>query len=201
MDENLTDFYSIPGRLLLDTSILNLLQDEGEFIFEGYLPEGVNESDVPAELIALRHIFQGNQRASFQFLVSPLTFAELSNEKNLERSMRRVLWAFEMLNVWLEMLETTGDRISDGGTVRHRFKLSEDLQSLEKRLMDIEDFRQDPIDRLLLLQYKMGSCDAFLTLDERTIGSHRDQLSPLGFLILKPSQLLEIIKPWIAIWH
>lgn len=39
-------FQSLPGRLLMDTCVLNLLQDEGEYIFEGQLPTDVQRKDL-----------------------------------------------------------------------------------------------------------------------------------------------------------
>jgi hypothetical protein len=66
----------------------------------------------------LRRIFQVNERAAFQFLVSPLTFAELANAKDAGSCWRRLQWAVDVLDVWFVMLEETGDRASDGGTVR-----------------------------------------------------------------------------------
>jgi len=200
MGDALESFESLPGRLLLDTSVLNLLQDEGEYIFEGQLPEHIEEDDLNPDWGALRHIFKVNERASFQFLVSPLTFAELANQKDMLLSQRRLLWALDVLDVWLIMLEETGDREANGGTVRHRFKLTPDLQELESRLMQIPDFRRDPFDRLLLVQYRMGNCDAFLTTDERTICRHKDELSALGINVLRPSEFWERLKPWAALW-
>ncbi len=193
-------FLSLPGRLLLDTCILNLLQDEGGYIFEGELPNGCDEKDVPLDLRALRLIFTVNQRASFQFVVSPITFAELANERDMPRSQRRVSWALDVLDVWLIMLEETGDRVAKGGTVRHRFKLTKELQELEERLMQIADFRCDPLDRLLMLQYKMGNCDAFLTSDRNTIWRHQTRLAKEGIQVLTPSEFWDLLKPYAAIW-
>ena len=116
-------------------------------------------------------------------------------------SQRRLFWVLDVLDVWLVMLEETGDRISEGGTVRHRFKLPPELQEFEQHLLTIPDFRRDPFDRLLLVQYKMGNCDAFLTLDCNTICRHKDWLSAQGIRVLRPSEFLEILKPWATIWY
>jgi len=194
-------FASIPGRLLMDTCVLNLLQDEGAYVFEGELPPGCTEADVTPDLQALRWIFQVNQRASFQFFVSPITFAELANETDMLLSQRRISWALDVLDVWLTMLEETGDRKAEGGTVRHRFKLPPDLQQFETRLMQIPDFRRDPLDRLLMLQYKMGNCDAFLTVDRGTILRHRESLATEGTRVLTPSEFWQILKPYAALWY
>jgi hypothetical protein len=93
MTDALEKFVSIPGRLLIDTCILNLLQDEGEYIFEGIVPDEYGDNDIPHDLSALRSIFKVNERASFQFLVSPITFADLANEKEMLISQNRLLIA------------------------------------------------------------------------------------------------------------
>jgi hypothetical protein len=194
-------FLSIPGRLLLDTCVLNTIQDEGAYIFEGEIPKGMTEAEIPEDLKALRYIFQVNERAAFQFLVSPLTFAELANAKDIMWNWRRIKWAFDVLDVWLIVLEETGDRVVEGGTVRHRFKLTEELQELESRLMSNPDLRRDPFDRLLLIQYKMGNCDAFLTVDRNTIWRHKEWLLNEGIKVLTPSDFWAELKPYAAIWY
>ena len=67
--------------------------------------------------------------------------------------------------------------------------------------MEISDFRRDPLDRLLLIQYKMGNCDAFLTMDQNTIWKHRKFLKSLDIIVLKPSEFWEILKPWAVLWY
>jgi len=195
------DYLSLPGRLLLDTCVLNIIQDEGAYIFEGEIPKGLTECEIPEDLKALRYIFQVNERAAFQFLVSPLTFAELANATDIFRNWQRIRWALDVLDVWLIVLEETGDRKREGGTVQHRFKLTEELQELESRLMSNSDFRCDPFDRLLLIQYKMGNCDAFLTVDRNTIWRHRDWLLNEGIKVLSPSDFWAALKPYAALWY
>jgi hypothetical protein len=201
MNDAFDKFKEIPGRLLLDTCVLNLLQDEGEYIFEGQVPDGYSLNSIPKDLVGLRQIFQVNQRASFQFLVSPITFAELANHKDMLISQRRIQWALDVIDVWLIMLEDISDRIGEGGSVRHRFKLNSELQELERRLLEEPDFSRDPLDRLLLINYKMGNCDAFLTLDRNTIWRHRNLLMTVGIRVLRPSDFWEILKPWSGIWY
>ncbi len=194
-------FLTIPGRLLLDTCVLNTIQDESAYIFEGEIPSGMTDAEIPEDLKALRYIFQVNERAAFQFLVSPLTFAELANAKDIISNQRRIQWALDVLDVWLIVLEETEDRVKEGGTVRHRFKLTQELQDLESCLMTNPDFRRDPFDRLLLIQYKMGNCDAFLTMDRNTIWRHKEWLLDKGIKVLSPSDFWLALEPYAALWY
>ena len=148
----------VPGRVLLDTCILNRLYDEGGYIFDGAPPTGTEddeeaEEEVEPDLQALRSIFLVNQRANFQLLVSPLTIAEVANTQQFGDCTRRLGWVLEVLDHWLIMLDETGSRVAAGGSVRHRFKLTPELQAFEAALLEIRDFRRDPFDRLLLTEW------------------------------------------------
>lgn len=185
------------SRILLDTCILNLMQEEGGYIFDGDSPLREDQGYLK-QLKSLRDICLKGQRGAFQFLISPLTFAELANERSSSLVGKHLSWALEMLEYWLVMLDDIGDRAAQGGSVRHRFKLTTELQELEARLMAIPDFRRDPMDRLLLIQYKMGRCDVFLTLDENTIWRHRDALREEQIIVMRPSDLDDAIWPGVV---
>jgi hypothetical protein len=195
------EFSSLPGRLLLDTCVLNRLFDEGGYIWEGELDQGVSEADLDPDLRALRAIFAVNERASFQFVISPLTVAEIANVQDFPDRERRVRWVLDVLDHWLILLDDLGDRVGEGGTVRHRFKLRPEMQQFETELMTVPDFRRDPFDRLLLIQYRMGDCDAFLTMDRCTIWCHREWLAARGVRVLCPSEFWDALKPWAALWR
>jgi hypothetical protein len=191
-------FAALPGRLLLDTCVLNRLYDEGGYIFEGEAPS--DGSEPSADLEALRLIFAINERANFELLVSPLTVAEISNIQDFRGRERQLRWVLDVLDHWLILLDERGARVADGGTVRHRFKLTAELQAFEASLMEIADLRRDPIDRLLLVQYRMGACDAFLTTDRQTIWCHRSELAERGVRVLTPDDYWQLLRPWAALW-
>lgn len=194
-----TRFEELPGRILLDTCILNRLYDEGGYLFDGDRP-AAGEVIADADLQALRAIFAVNQRAAFELLVSPLSIAEVANIQDYPGRERRVRWLLDVLDHWLIMLDERGARVVDGGTVRHRFKLTPELQAFEASLMDLPDFRRDPFDRLLLVQYRMGNCDAFLTTDRLTIWRHRTELRALGVQVLTPTDYWQLLSPWASLW-
>ena len=200
MTDAMSRFMNLPGRLLLDTCILNLLQDEDTYLWEGELPDGITEDQLDADLIALRKIFIVNERVSFQLVISPLTIAEVANIRDYPDREQKVRWVLDVLDTWLITVDDLLDRENQGGTVRHRFNLSERLQELECKLMTINDFRRDPFDRLLMLQYQMANCDAFLTVDLATIWKHRTELDAFGIRVLRPSEFWNLIQPWARLW-
>lgn len=64
--------------------------------------------------------------------------------------------------------------------------------------MKTDDFKTDPIDRLLMIQYKKYNCDAFLTIDKKTLLKHKERLFGLGIKLITPIELLALIKPYIV---
>jgi hypothetical protein len=200
MDDSVNRFSELPGRLLLDTCIMNLLQDKGEYLWEGVLPENVSEEELDSDLRALRNILIVNDRASFQLVISPLTIAEVANVQDFTERERKIRWVLDVLDTWLITVDDILDREGQGGKVRTRFKLTHNLQLLESQLMAIKDFQRDPFDRLLLLQYQMANCDAFLTVDINTIWKHREELSNLGVHVIRPSEFWQLIQPWARLW-
>jgi hypothetical protein len=190
----------LPGRLLLDTCVLNRIFDEGAYIFDGELPGGSN-GNVDHDNEALRAIFAVHERAQFELLVSPLTVSEVANIQDFRDREIRLRWLLDMLDHWLIMLNERQARVVQGGTVRHRFKLTPDLQAFEAALMELPDFRRDPFDRLLLVQYRMAACQAFITTDRDTIWRHREALREHGVLVVTPSEYWQLLRPWAALFR
>lgn len=196
----LREFMLVPTRLLLDTCVLNCLYDYNAYVFDGMIPEDMTAEDIDDNVKALRAVVDVHRRANFQFLVSPLTVAEVANIQSVGALHPLLAWVLEMLEHWLILLDYSEDRVSQGGSVRHRFKLTPELQDFEAKLMGIGDFRRDPFDRLLLVQYRMGNCHAFLTTDEDTIWRHREQLASLDVRVLRPVEYWELLRPWAPLW-
>jgi hypothetical protein len=172
--------------------------DEGAYIFDGDAGDR-DDDDLDPELVALRLICAQARRQQFQFVTSPLSIAEVANIQNAAQRHRRLSWFLEMLAYWTAEIEYGDLAKSSGGDVRHRFKLSEELQVFESRLLSIPDFRRDPFDRLLLIHCKMANCDAFLTNDRNTIWRHREMLAPMGIVVVVPTEYQMMIAPYAAL--
>jgi hypothetical protein len=70
-------FEQIPGRVFLDTNIINLIVKHGGSIFEGEpLPDGI-DGTAAHDIEALMHIFYVGSRAHWNILGSPKTLEEL----------------------------------------------------------------------------------------------------------------------------
>lgn len=187
-----------PGRVLLDTDVINTLFEEGSYIYDRD-PGERDEAELDPELVALRHVFEQARRQQFQLVTSPLSVAEVVNIQGVEDRRRRLGWFLEMLDYWTIELDEIGDRRAVGGSVRHRFKLSGELQAVEQALLQISDFRRDPFDRLLLIHSLMANCDAFLTFDRNSLWRHREALAKLGITVVVPTEYHAMVAPYAAL--
>lgn len=110
----------IPGRVFLDSSTLQALQDFGEYIYDGgeiaqenkiwSIPNGFKN------LEALRQIMLVGSRGSLQLVLSRNSFKEV-----LDRGSGNYLqWALEMLDYWegcLAAYENSGSAFSGKGSL------------------------------------------------------------------------------------
>lgn len=186
-----------PGRPMLDTNILQVLYDEGEYIYDGFWAEDRAEPD--EELIALRQVMEQARRQQFQLVTSPISAVEVLNIQSIQEKREKLSWFLEMQDYWTFELDGSGDRKASGGTVQHRFKLGTAFQHLEAELMRIVDLRRDPMDRLLVVHTRMANCDVLLTRDRNSLWKHREALAGLGIRVVVPSEYLDMIEPWAGL--
>lgn len=93
-------FFSIPRRAFLDTNVVNMVLDYGEFIHENVpLPPGLRPKR-QREIESLAGIFDTGQRASWQFAVSPLTYQEVNATSDPTRRASLETWFAELWYCW-----------------------------------------------------------------------------------------------------
>jgi hypothetical protein len=70
----------LPRRIFLDSCTAQVLRDYGDYIYEGEpIPKSDRLHRIPdgiANVSALRHIFLVNERALFEWIVSPTSMQE-----------------------------------------------------------------------------------------------------------------------------
>lgn len=97
---NPDSFFAIPRRAFLDTNVVNLTLDHGEYIHENIpLPVDLHPN-VRSEVEALGGIFDTGQRAFWQFAISPLTYQEVSATTNPIRRANLESWFAELWHCW-----------------------------------------------------------------------------------------------------
>jgi len=188
---NTDSFFTIPRRVFLDTSVVNLALDYGGQIHNG---EEVPKS-IPRrrrnDIDALIGIFATGGRAFWQLAISPQTYREVTNTCDPHRKYHLEGWFAELWHCWREIV-----RVMDN--------LPTFIEAEEARIgllaSGLLDVLPDPEDRVLICDAVVYRCDAFCTRDWRTILKHRAALSNLPLKILTPSEWWEEIKPWAATW-
>ena len=100
----------VPGRVFLDSSTLQTLQDYGEYIYEGteisrenriwLIPEGIKNVE------ALRQIMLVGSRGLLQLALSRNSLQEVLDRKNHDY----LQWALEMLEYWENCLASYEDQ-------------------------------------------------------------------------------------------
>lgn len=98
------NFNNIPGRVFLDTCVVNFILDYGEQIHEGLqLPPGVNHR-VAQDIEALYNIFFVGQRAMWQLAISPHTYQEIANTQNTHRRGQLEYWFKDLWQYWRDIV-------------------------------------------------------------------------------------------------
>lgn len=179
----------IPGRVLLDTNIVNFILDWGEAIHDsGEIPSYVSDRDVE-DILALRAIWLTGQRATWQLAISPRTYYEIEATTDAVRRAALESWLSELWHYWRELF--------------NHYELSDyDADSLARRLVPSEILAvlPDRSDRELLAHAIAYECDTMCTRDRRTILRHRDKLTRVSVRILMPAEWWAEISPYAGLW-
>ena len=101
-------FESLPHRIFLDSSTLQVLEQHGGQIWEDEALAGddsINRiPDGPQTVEALRRIFLVNERAPWEFAVSENSLREVAAKGN----SRYLQWAYDVLDHWEVCLAASG---------------------------------------------------------------------------------------------
>ena len=187
----MTSFEAIPGRVFLDTNVVNFILDHGEQIHDGVEIPVACSPRVQSDIEALINIFLTGQRASWQLAISPHTYCEVTATTDPTRNYELTRWFFEIWHYWREFLhsDTTFPSFSQAEETR--------LQLLASGNLDV---LPDISDRILVCDAIVYGCDALCTRDWSTILKFRDDLRDLPLKIITPTEFWEEIRPWAAIW-
>lgn len=180
-------FESLPQRVFLDSSTLQVLQDYGGPVWDNEpIPDNDRIHcfpDGPATVEALRRIFFVNQRALWHFALSANSLREVAAKGDA----RYLQWAYDVLDHWQICVEETGPPSSRG-------------QEMAAKLETPSFGYLGEGDRKLLFDAVALECDAFLTCDRRLARNSYHLNAKLGILVLTPIQHWEILKPWAGLY-
>jgi hypothetical protein len=180
----------IPGRVFLDTCVVNFTLDFGEQVHDGVAVPDVRPRD-GADIEALRNLFLVGQRAMWQLAISPHTYFEIARTPDNARRSKLDLWFQELWQYWRSTIESNNDlpTFIEAEEVRVRTLASGYLACLP-----------DIGDRVLLCDAIVYRCDLFCTRDLSTILKHRSELAGLPVKIVTPSEWWDRIRPHAHLW-
>lgn len=173
-----------PNRIFLDTSVINLIVEYSEVLFDGIaLDESLSDRKYN-DLVGLRQIFHYANHNAIEMVVSKTTFAEIRATKD---DMKR------------KQLETYCSEISQ----YFRYLVEGDFSIPDVQAKYVQEYLTgrglnkliDPNDRSLIVEALFYKCDVFCTRDWRTILSKRKAL-----LNVLPLQILTPIE-WLERYH
>lgn len=186
----------LPRRIFLDTNILQYLQDFGEFIFDHYQeneeclvsPKGKEISKgtpLYQEIEALRFLLLGIDRTNVELAVSGNTFKEVQRKQDSGYTR----WFFEMWDYWQTILRSYKDGIASEPDKLKRFDGDTALLG-----------RLSKNDTAIIRDAVSFDCNAILTTDK--FRNFREEVnSKYKIMILYPTDLWGLLKPWQALWY
>jgi hypothetical protein len=175
-------YESIPGRIFLDTNVVNLLVSYPEQVFEQqFLPPLVDHT-LAEDIEALMHIFHVGSRANWSVVVSHKTLDEIDGTPDQSRR--------DLLRDYAVELIDPDDEANAYAT------------SVGRRLLDapFTDALPDKADRELIGNAVGLNCDVFCTRDRRTIVRRRESLRLLPIRVMTPREWWKHVRPWAALY-
>jgi hypothetical protein len=175
-DELIQAWTSLPRRIYLDTSTLQTVFENGEAIWDGGTFEPVGRATrvegLAEEVDALWMIFQINQRASFQFVVTEPSLREVV----VRDRGRYTQWVYDVLDTWL--VQSGGEEPPMHGTMfeDRRFGM---ISVNDRRLL------QDALD---------WPCDAFMTMERRLPTAAEFIERETGLRVMRPTTCCNAAK-------
>jgi hypothetical protein len=180
----------VPGRVFLDTCVVNFMLEFGEQIHDGadLPPVGTREA---TDIQALRDLWVVGQRAMWQLAISPYTYSEIARTKDEEKLRQLYMWFQELWQYWRSTVEQTDDLPSfiEAEDIRVRTLISDYLSCLP-----------DVADRVLICDALVYRCDLFCTRDWTTVLKHRAELRGLPIEIVTPSEWWAKVRPYAGLW-
>ncbi len=178
----------LPLKVLLDTTVIQNVCTFGDYIFENWLsPELENKlSKLPQkmqdDIHNLRTIIGPTLRTPVVPIISNLSMEELLQTGNAEKCHNLVDWGFRLIDY--------NNRIGHCN-----------LASISQTQTILYDYLPGRMDRLLIGECKRNKCEAFITMDYRTILKFREQILHYDRIkVLSPTEWWNILAPWFNIW-
>jgi len=172
---------ALPNRIFLDTSVINLIVEYSDVIFDGaYLDENLNNR-IYYDLLGIIRIFHYANHNAIEMAVSKTTFNEISATKDNIKRKQLETYCNEISQYFHYLVDDDYTKPSVLAKYTEEYLLERGLDKLI-----------DPNDRRLIVEALFYKCDVFCTRDWRTILSQRKALRDvIPLQILTPLEWCE----------
>ena len=159
------------------------MHDFGEVISEGepFAPVGraARVEGLAAELDALRRILLVNQRAMFEFVVTPASLREVQARNHPQFTQ----WVYDVIDTWLIQSEGEDPQTPGATFTNHGFGM---ISRKDRRLL------QEALD---------WKCEAFITM-ERGLPTAADFIERETRLqVMRPTTYWSLLSPWAGLYY
>ena len=181
----------VPGRIFLDTCVVNVMLDYGEQIHDGApLPVGTSKR-VIRDIEAMYNIMFVGQRAMWQLAISPHTYQEIAATCDESKRHQLETWFGDLWQYWVDIIHEDDDlpSVVEAEDIRVRLLTSGSL-----------DVLSDMADRVLVCDAVVYRCELFCTRDWTTVLKHRGGLNRLPLSIVTPAEWWSRIQPYARLW-
>ena len=182
------EFNSLPIRVMLDTAVIQNILTFGELIYEHALSKALESKflSLPVyiqnDIHSLSYVLEHIERTPITPIISELSLYELSMTGDKNKCRQLLQWGFDLLQYRETIDGLISPVVSPNQTI-------------------IGDFLTGRIDRLLLGESKRVNCQAFITMDYKTILKHKKRLCREEHItVLSPSEWWTILRPWFPLW-
>ena len=185
------DLRDVPGRIFLDTCVVNFMLDHGEQIHDG-APAPVDTGErIIRDIEAMYNIMFVGQRAMWQLAISPHTYQEIAATQDRRRRHQLETWFADLWQYWLDVIHENADLPSfvEAEGTRPRVLASGSL-----------DVLPDMADRVLVYDAIVYRCELFCTRDWTTVLKHRADLKGLPLDIVTPGEWWSKIQSHARLW-
>jgi hypothetical protein len=183
---------AFPYRIFVDTSTLQVLQQYGEYIYDGGEISATDRIfSIPNGFLnveALRHIMFVGQRATFELALSENSLHEVRDQGRSDY----LQWAWEVLGYWQECLAAYNRSHLEPFSGQGRF--------LAERIMGKKFGYRGSKDQLLLRDALLLECKGFLTIDRRLAKNAMHIERETNLKVLEPIQYWELLRPWAPLF-
>jgi len=186
----------LPRLIFLDTNVVQNLWSFGELVYDNCLsPEAVARLEslgqrITEDMKALATLMQLGRRCGWPLAVSQRTLDELNRITEPNKRRHAMAWGWEIATYFEESLPFDQKSSSYEKHI-NRQRATQLYQNNELSLLPHDK------DRLLLLDAIALGCEVFLTMDYQSIWKFRNQIGELGIVIMRPTEFLSYIEPWI----